>query len=1121
VTAAVAATAQATERRLVSILFADLVGFTARSDGRDPEQVREFLSGYFDTARDVVERYGGTIEKFIGDAVMAIWGAPVAREDDAERAVRAALDLVEAIRHLGRQAGDEELALRAAVLTGEAAVAVGAVGQGMVAGDLVNTASRLQGVAPPGSVLVGEATKRAAAESILFEEAGEQLLKGKTAPVPAWRALRVRKLAGTDVAEGIEAPFVGRDDELRLLKDFLHASSRERRVRLISVTGQAGIGKTRLAWELRKYIDGITEGIYLHIGRSPAFGEGVTFWALGEMVRMRAGLAEGDDEATTRERIAATLTKYVADEAERRRIEPALLSLLGVGDAPPGGGREALFAAWRAFFEQISLQGTTLLIFEDLQWADAGLLDFIDHLLEWSIGYPILVVSLARPELLDKRPTFGAGRRNFVALALGPLSNDAMREMLTGLVPGLPPATVRAILGRADGIPLYAVETIRMLVEEGRLVEDDGAYSPVGDLGELHVPETLHALIAARLDAVDPADRALLQDGAVLGQSFTMAALANLSDKPADSLEPIIRSLVQRELLVLDTDPRSPERGQYGFTQALVREVAYGTLSKKDRRARHLAAARYFESLEDEEVAGVLATHYVSAYEAALEGPEADALAAQARIALRAAADRATSLGSNESAIAYWERARAVTTDPAEEAGLLQSIATCERNIGRYESAEVHFREAMTRWDALGNRLESARATLGLGRTLALTGRLTEAMPMTTAAEAAVADLAPHPVVVELWLGLAAGSGQLGDREGALRWADKALADAERLRATYLVAQGMVIKGTALVVHAGRPIEGRALLEAGLWLAEANGDGNTATRAAHHLSLALMDDDPRAALSMTRRTFDLANRYGLAPLRLSSLGNAIEASLSVGDWGWLVDELAAIRLDELERADRWSILIGTVEIDSILGREVSEPEADLRAIAGTSNDPQATAATALAVALTRTAESRWEEAYREALVTEQDDLNAPYGLMIAARAAIRQRERDRAREVLERLDTRGVRGAAGHAIRDGLAAALAMLEGDRSAAQAGFRGAWARMRNLGIDVALAMSQLDSLAVAPPGDPLATEAAGEARETLERTGAVAYLRQLDALEAGRAEAQPAITAATAEESGVRA
>ena len=459
------------------MLFADLVGFTTLAADRDPEAVRDLLTRYFDVAREIVERYGGTVEKFIGDAVMAVWGTPIALEDDAERAVRTALDLIEAVRELDAGADGRGLEARAGVLTGEAAVTIGATGQGMVAGDMVNSASRLQSVAPPGTVLVGESTYRAASRAIAFAEAGDQVLRGKKAPVPAWQALRVvAKRGGEGRAEGLEAPFVGREDELRLLKDFFHATSRERRARLVSVTGQAGIGKSRLGWEFLKYLDGVLETVYWHSGRSPAYGEGITFWALGEMVRRRAGLAEGDDETKTRQGIRASLAEFVPDEAERRWIEPALIFLLGYGEAP-AGGREELFAAWRTFFERIATEHPVLLVFEDLQWADAGLLDFIDHILEWSTNHPIYVVTLARPELLERRPDWGAGRRNFVALSLPPLSEASMRELLAGLVPGLPAPAVRAILERADGIPLYAVETVRMLVAEGRL-----------ELGRRHLP---------------------------------------------------------------------------------------------------------------------------------------------------------------------------------------------------------------------------------------------------------------------------------------------------------------------------------------------------------------------------------------------------------------------------------------------------------------------------------------------------------------------------------------------------------------------------------------------------------------------------------------------------------
>ena len=252
------------------------------------------------------------------------------------------------------------------------------------------------------------APARATEAAIAYEPVGEQTLKGKTAPVPAWRAVRVvAERGGRNRSETLEAPFVGRDEELRLLKDLFHATGRERRARLVSVIGPAGIGKSRLAWEFTKYLDGVTEDIYWHDGRSPSYGEGITFWALGEMVRDRAGLAESDDEATTRRKIAESVAAIVADETERRWIESALLALLGYGASL---GADQMFAAWRTYFERLAATGSVVMVFEDLHWADTGTIDFVEHLLEWSKGVPIYVVTLARPELLERRPEWGAAQ---------------------------------------------------------------------------------------------------------------------------------------------------------------------------------------------------------------------------------------------------------------------------------------------------------------------------------------------------------------------------------------------------------------------------------------------------------------------------------------------------------------------------------------------------------------------------------------------------------------------------------------------------------------------------------------------------------------------------------------
>ena len=272
-------------------------------------------------------------------------------------------------------------------------------------------------------------------------------------------------VAGAIGSEAVEAPFVGRQEELRLLKELFYATGREQRLRVVSVVGPAGIGKSRLSWEFSKYLDGVVEVMYWHRGRSPAYGEGITFWALGEMVRERAGLAEKDDEQTTRTKVHEMVDQWVTDPDERTWVERALLTLLGVEG---GMAADQLFGAWRTFFERIAEQGTVVLLFEDMHFADAGLLDFIDHLLEWSRGLPIYVVTLARPDLIERRPSWGAGKRNFVSLYLEPLGEADMRELLAGLVPGLPESAVSAIVARADGIPLYAVETVRTLVADGR-----------------------------------------------------------------------------------------------------------------------------------------------------------------------------------------------------------------------------------------------------------------------------------------------------------------------------------------------------------------------------------------------------------------------------------------------------------------------------------------------------------------------------------------------------------------------------------------------------------------------------------------------------------------------------
>jgi class 3 adenylate cyclase/tetratricopeptide (TPR) repeat protein len=1081
------------ERRLVSVLFVDLVGFTTLAEGRDPEETRDLLTRYFSLAREVIARYGGTVEKFIGDAVMAVWGAPVARENDAELAVRAGLELVDAVKALG-----PSIQARAGVLTGEAAVTLGAIGEGMVAGDLVNTASRLQSVAPPGSVLVGEATQRAASRAIVFEPAGEQMLKGKAAPVPAFRALRVvAELGGTNRAGGLEAPFVGRDDELRLLKDLFHATGRDKRPRLVSVMGPGGIGKSRLAWEFLKYIGGLVDDTWWHSGRSPAYGQGITFWALGEMIRRRADLLEGDDEATTRQKVGETAARWVPVEDERRWVETALLALLGLGEALPGG-RDELFAAWRTFFERIAASGPTILLFEDLQWADAGVLDFIDHLLEWTKGLPIFVITLSRPDLLERRPDWGAGRRNFVSLDLDPLPESAMRELLAGLVPGLSVSVAKAIVARADGIPLYAVETVRMLVAEGRLKEEGGSYRPVGDLTSLAILETLTALIAARLDGLEPAERSLLQDAAVLGQSFTLAGITAVTGADAASLEPTLRTLVGREMLTLNADPRSPERGQYAFVQSLIREVAYNQLARPERKARHLAAARWFESLGEEELAGALAQHYADAYRNAPRGPEADALAGQARLALKGAAERAVALGSHEQALGFLRQALDVTDDPAEQAGLRVRAGQVATSAADFAAAQTYLEEAITWYRGQGDRLGVARATTALSAVLQATYQPVAAVGPLEKAVAETAGLENEPDVIRLIAELSRAYGNSGDPR-SLATADRALALAEPLELMPVIAEALINRALALS-HMGRLNEPTAILRGVLPMAEAHGLIDSQLRALNNLSAGLDSEDPRSALEVGRLGVEVAQRRGDRGWMLNFLGGLLYGTFIIGDWDEVDRMLAEIDLEELPGSLRVEFLANAAYLHAMRG-QIEQAEAILAklvSIGATLDTPRVPAATLLNAAFVDVCAGRLMEAYQAAMAGAAMAVEPGLGCAEwATHAALWLGDAPRARAALALLEARPERGRVLAATRRMLQAGVRALEGERAGAVADYREAIRTWRDMDVPFHLGLTLLEFATLVGPGEPEARAAADEARALWTRLGSPPLLARLDA------------------------
>ncbi|HET7172173.1 MAG TPA: adenylate/guanylate cyclase domain-containing protein [Gaiellales bacterium] len=873
--------APAAERRLVTVLFADLVGFTSHAEARDPEDVRELLSRYFELCRTLIDRYGGTVEKFIGDAVMAVWGAPVAKEDDIERAVRAALDLAASVDALGQELGVPELRARAGILTGEAAVTVGAVGQGMVAGDLVNTASRIQAVAEPGGVLAGETTKRATEAAVMYEDAGVHELKGKAEPVQLWRAVRVIGGRGGALrSTGLESPFVGRDRELRVIKELFHASAGESKAHLVSVMAVAGTGKSRLSWEFFKYIDGLADDVRWHRGRCLPYGEGVTYWALAEMVRTRAAIAEGEDPDAQVEKLHAAVEESIADPEERRFVEPRLAHLLGLEAAAPAD-RENLFSAWRLFYERLADEMPTVMVFEDMEWADASLLDFIEYLVDWSKNHPLFVIVLARPDLAERRPTWGAGKRTFTSLYLEPLSSADVDQLLAGLVPGLPDDLRAAIRGRAEGVPLYAVETVRMLLDRGLLVARGSAYEPAGAIGPLDVPETLHALIAARLDGLSAGERRIVQDAAVLGKTFALDALSKLTGLGPVELEPPLAQLVRKEVLTLQVDPLSPERGQYGFLQDLMRRVAYDMLSKHERKARHLAAAALDE--DDDEVVEVVAAHYLAARDADPDAEDADDIARRAAAALVRAGERAGSLAASMEAQRYFEQAADLTAEPFERARLFERAGMMARDGARSADALAHFERAVELFDEAGASHPRARVSARLGEVMWDTGRLKEALERMDAALDLLSTEEPDADVAELAHQVGRFRFFAGDPDVAAERVEQALILAERLNLPDVLSQAVNTKAM-LLSNRGRMVEAGALMRLALQIALDHDLPSTAIRAYNNAA----DFDARAdryeqAAEGFRNGLALARRVGLRQSEWQFLGQ-VYPLYALGRW---------------------------------------------------------------------------------------------------------------------------------------------------------------------------------------------------------------------------------------------
>jgi len=584
------------ERKLVSVLFVDIVGSTAHADGADPEDVRDRNQLYYDEVRSRIEQYGGTLEKYIGDAVMAVFGAPLARSDDAERAVRASLSILDGIRELNERHPGIALDVRAGVTTGEAIVAVDAAPEDALAtGDVVNIAARLQTAAPPGHVIVDAQSYHLTRHAFAFEVIPPIEAKGKREPVEAWL---VGEALGTPAGRPTSAtPLVGRDHELSLIASLWDRAVTSGHPHLVTVLGPAGIGKSRLAHEVA---DGVRSGGGRELsGRSLPYEEQSPFRAAAEMARTAAGIFEAEPVADARGKLA-TLAGSLFPEPDVAEVTRYLSLLLGLGlDEPPDEPVHLLFAM-RRLIEQLSEREPLLLVFEDLHWADDALLDLIDYLVTHVRDHRVVFLALARPEFLEKRPTWGAGMIGHTTLPLEALTPEDAAAIVGALSAGAEPVSVDRVVATAGGNPLFIEELVAAL-------EDDP------DADEL--PATVRTAIAARVDALSPDARAALLNASVIGSTFWRGVVQGIGE--VEDIEDALDALEARGLVHRRGESRLAGDVEYAFKHILIRDTAYGTLPRARRRELHAATAALIEGATSgsSELAWLLAHHWREAGE--------------------------------------------------------------------------------------------------------------------------------------------------------------------------------------------------------------------------------------------------------------------------------------------------------------------------------------------------------------------------------------------------------------------------------------------------------------------------------------------------------------------------
>jgi len=874
------------ERKLVTVLFCDLVGFTARSDRADPEDVKATLRPFHTRLKREIEAFGGTLDKFIGDAALGVFGSPLSHEDDPERAVRAALAIQAAMADLNEGEPDLHLAARVGINTGEAVVAYGAgpqIGES-VTGDVVNTASRLQSVAPPGGVVVGEPTFRATEQIFEYEALDPVAVKGKSEPIPIWRAISARARLGTDLARISTTPMVGRQIDFGILRGTFEKCLQESSVQLVTIVGEPGVGKSRMVAELGAHADERPDLVVWRQGRCLPYGEGITFWALGEIVKAHAGIYESDPP----EAVAVKLeTALPVDASDREWLRQRLLPLVGM-EASSTADREEAFTAWRRFLESIAERGPAVFVFEDLHWADEAMLSFLEHVAEWSEGLPMLLLATARPELYERHRGWAGDIRNASTINLAPLTPNETARLISALLErAVLPAEIQSlILERSGGNPLYAEEFVRMLKDRALLVRAGKTWE-LAKGAEVPLPTGVQGIIAARLDTLVPERKQMLADAAVIGKVFWSGALAVMGDRDEKAVREAMHELTRKELVRPSRTSSMAGEQEYAFWHALVRDVAYAQIPRARRAEKHRRAADWIEGVVEDRVedhAEILAHHYTTAIDLARAARQREEVASLEGPALRflaLAGDRALGLDTTKAEASL---ARALELAPRghpERAHVLARWADAVRQAGRTAEAAEALEGAVQEFQLRGDEAGAARAMTTLANVLFLMG---DPRSQEVAAESVALLEAgnPGPDLVAACaergrLELLSGS----SREG-IDWVQRAIDLAHELDLPE-PAKALGYRGSARCDLGD--LEGREDLRRALGLALDRGEGREAAVLYNNLGVALWSiEGPSAALHVYREGIAFAEGRGIDEMALGMSASSRDPLLDVGSF---------------------------------------------------------------------------------------------------------------------------------------------------------------------------------------------------------------------------------------------